>query len=132
MAAICLCDILRMETVDTIQTSGQSQKYFPALLVLKIIHEMFKPACLFSQIPAEPKQPDPKDLHSQTPPTADRSCGGLAAGLKDRSRRGTGRCTQGDAAQALHTGKPLLDIQRDFVISPAFAVEMTVKQLHQW
>lgn len=37
-----------METVDTLQTSGQSQKYFPAQLVVIIVHELFRPACLFS------------------------------------------------------------------------------------
>lgn len=109
--AICLCDILRMETVDTFQTSGQSQKYFPAQLVDIIIHELFGPACLFSSDSHSAEAAGLQGLYCATRSTAQ---------FKDSCRQeGVHRV---NISQSLRTGQSLLEVKNRFYAIPCFYV----------
>lgn len=72
-----------MEIADTLQTTGQSQKYFPPQLVLVIVHELLRPASLFSSDSRRAKAAGP---HRPTFADASGTAGDSVQGSKQNSR----------------------------------------------
>lgn len=98
-----------METVDTLQTSGQSQKYFPAQLVAIIIHELFGPACLFSSDSHRAEAAGSQGLCWTTRSTAE---------FKDSCRQeGVHRV---NISQSLQTGQSRSEVKTRFRDFPCF------------
>lgn len=112
-AAICLCDVLRMEMVDTLQTSGQSQKYFPAQLVLITVGELFRSVCPFS-----PGSRRARAAGLQGPASA-----GASRTAGERGSHSTTAGLQVNMSRPPPTGQPLSEMKTDLVISLAFTLK---------
>lgn len=111
-----------METVETLQTSGQSQKYFPAQLVVIIIHELFGPARLSSSDSHSAEAAGPQGLCWTTRSTAE---------FKDGCRR-EGICRV-NISQSLQTGQSLLEVKNRYYALPCFyTINDWRKKSYKW
>jgi len=114
-----------MGTANALQTSGQSQKYFRAQLVLIISRELFRSLCLSSSDSYRAKTAAP-----QRPALADISwtTDDSVQDLQQNSRTAVDMVQEGlhrvNISQSPQTGQSLSDVKNDFVISLALTLQM--------